>query len=334
MCRRACPELQLPHVPPRVVRRSLGLTTLVLLGSLGCASRPSVWVFTAPWDARSDSLLAAGVAPRATIVSGWIGLDSVAGSPAALFTDSLPRERRFALVTSYHGDRFHPETVRHLAADATARERAGVMLESLVRAEGYTGVVLDLEALEPADTSALVTVVGALGSAARRGGAREVAIAVPAYDTLAYAARLLLPHVDRLLVMLYDQHWSGSDPGPVAARDWARTALASWVRSAGADRVVAALPGYGYHWRAGMPTDVIGWADAQRLARSAGSPVARDSASGSLRLQLGAGGEVWLADGVLIDQIARDARALGVRRLALWRLGLEDPAVWTALRAR
>jgi spore germination protein YaaH len=32
--------------------------------------------------------------------------------------------------------------------------------------------------------------------------------------------------------------------------------------------------------------------------------------------------------------MAEDARALGVRTLALWRLGLEDPAVWTALGVR
>jgi spore germination protein YaaH len=307
---------------------------VVLVSAIGCATGPRVWVFTAPWDARSDSSLVAGVAPRATIVSGWISLDPETGAPTSLFTDSLPRKQRFALVTSYRGDRFHPEVVRILAANASARRASATSLEALVRAGAYEGVVLDLEALEATDTAALTTVVEALAAAARRGGAREVAIAVPAVDTLAYPPRLLLPHVDRLLVMLYDQHWTGSAPGPVAARDWARAALATWVAAAGADRVVAALPAYGYHWRTGRPTDVVGWVDAQRLAREAGAPVTRDAASGSLRVQMGEGGEVWLADGTLIEQIAQDARALGVRRLALWRLGLEDPAIWTALHTR
>lgn len=312
---------------------------LCLLGLMGCASRTSLWVFTAPWDVRSDSALAAGVAPHAAIVSGWIALDSAGGEPRALFVDSLApsatrRGPRFALVTSYLADRFHPETVRLLAADPALRTRVADGVEGLIRAGAYHGVVLDFESLEPRDTLDIALVAGALAAAARRGGAREVALAVPALDTLTFAPRRLLPRVDRLLVMLYDQHWLGSQPGPVAARDWARAALAQWVALAGSERVVAALPLYGYHWRADAPTDIVGWQDVQRLARESGALIGRDTASGSLRLQMGARGEAWLTDGPLLAQMAADARALGVRTIALWRLGLEDPAVWTALGAR
>lgn len=321
-----------------MTRRGL-FVALCLLGLSGCATQTSLWVFTAPWDLRSDSALAAGVAPNATIVSGWIALDSAGGAPTALFADTVvasPTRRgpRFALVTSYLGDRFHPEAVRILAADPVRRARAADVVESLVRAGAYEGVVLDFEALEARDTLDLALVAGALAAASRRGGAREVALAVPALDTLAFAPRHLLPRVDRLLVMLYDQHWMGSEPGPVAARDWARAALKPWVALAGADRLVAALPLYGYHWRADAPTDVVGWHDLQRLARESGAEIGRDSASESLRLQMGTRGEAWLTDGAVLATMAADVRALGVRTIALWRLGLEDPAVWTALGAR
>lgn len=320
------------------MRRTI-VVALCLVGLVGCAARPSLWVFTAPWDVRSDSALAAGVAPRATIVSGWIALDSAGGAPRTLFRDTLAsspvrRGPRFALVTSYLGDRFHPEAVRVLASDPAQRARVADEVEAQVRAGAYDGVVLDLEALEARDTLDLALVAGALAAAARRGGAREVALAVPALDTLAFAPRHLLPRVDRLLVMLYDQHWTGSEPGPVAARAWARAALAQWVALAGADRVVAALPVYGYHWRPDAPTDVVGWQDVQRLARESGAAIGRDATSGSLRLQMGAGGEAWLTDGLLLAEMVADARSLGVRTIALWRLGLEDPAVWTALGAR
>lgn len=304
-----------------------------------CARRPSVWVFSAPWDPRSDQALANGVAWRATIVSGWIALDTLGGVPNSLYRDALladttGRPSRFALVTSYRGDRFHPEAIRALGRDTLARHRAAAVLEQLLRDGAYAGVVLDFEALAPADTADLALVVEALGAAARRGGARTVAIAVPALDTAAYPARILLRHVDRLLVMLYDLHWSGSAPGPVVARDWARQALRTWVDAASPARVVAALPTYGYHWRPSLPTDVIGWADAQRLARETGQSLVRDSASGALRLRLGERGEAWLADGPLAAGMTADARALGVRTVALWRLGLEDPALWTALGLR
>jgi len=312
------------------------LAALGAAAVVGCASRPSVWIFTAPWDPRSDSALVAGIAPRATVVSGWISLDTAGGAPESLFADATRddaarRGERFALVTSYRGDRFHPETVRRLSADGTERARVADGVEALVREGAYTGVVLDLEALVPADTSDLVAVTLALAAAARRGGATDVSIAVPALDTLSYPPRLLLPHVDRLLVMLYDQHWLGSAPGPVAARHWARSALSTWVAAAGPHRVVAALPTYGYHWHPDAPTDILGWDDLQRLSRSTGVGIVRDTASGSLRLRLDDGSEAWLTDGPLLAGMVADARALGVRTVAVWRLGLEDPAVWAAL---
>lgn len=161
---------------------------------------------------------------------------------------------------------------------------------------------------------------------------REVAIAVPALDLESYPPDLLLTHVDRVVVMLYDLHWMGSAPGPVAARTWARDALGRWVTAAGADRVVAALPTYGYRWRTDQPTDVVGWADVQRLARTAGRTPERDSASGALHLQIAPDDEAWLADAPLVAAMAADAKTLGVRRLALWRLGLEDPAIWPAMK--
>lgn len=321
-----------------MTRRLLAAAGILLL-LIGCARRPTVWVFTAPWDPRSDSAAVSGITGRATLVSGWIALDTADAPPVALFVDPVPidgrrRPPRFALLTSYRGDRFHPEIVRRLGDDPAALARTTDAVAQLVHRGAYRGVVLDFEALEPRDTLALRRVAGALAAAARRGGATRVAIAVPALDTLAYAPRHLLPVVDDLLVMLYDQHWMGGTPGPVAAVGWARDALAQWVTLAGASRVVAALPTYGYHWQVGASTDVVGWADVERLSAAWGIRPVRDSASGALRLTADGRGDVWLADGPQMVQFLQDVRALRVRTVALWRLGLEDPAVWTALGAR
>lgn len=316
------------------MRPRLLLHALLMAGGVSCASQPAVWVFTAPWDARSNAAVAQDIAPGATLVTGWIALDSLGGLPESLYPDTLQapgraRPPRFAIVSSYRGERFHPEAVRTLAADPVRRSRAADEVTRLVAAGSYLGVVLDLEALTPDDTAALATVVGALAAAARRGGATEVAIAVPAGDTAAYPPRILLPRVDHLLVMLYDQHWSGSAPGPVAAADWVEARLADWVALVGAERLVAALPVYGYHWKPGAATDVVGWDDTQYLARRAGVEPHRDSTSGALRVKFGDGGEIWLADGPLLRQIQATLRAQRIRRVAIWRLGLEDPGVWT-----
>jgi spore germination protein YaaH len=40
------------------------------------------------------------------------------------------------------------------------------------------------------------------------------------------------------------------------------------------------------------------------------------------------GWELWVSDAVLLGTLHREVSALGVSRLAYWRLGLEDPAMW------
>ena len=70
-------------------------------------------------DARSDSSLRANASRLDVSVTGWIQLDSLTGRPTELYPDdpaAAPTTTRLALVSSYHGQRFHPEVVRALAA--------------------------------------------------------------------------------------------------------------------------------------------------------------------------------------------------------------------------
>jgi spore germination protein YaaH len=57
--------------------------------------------------------------------------------------------------------------------------------------------------------------------------------------------------------------------------------------------------------------------------------LARDHASATLHALSPEGWEIWVSDRVLIETLIRDARQVGVTSFALWRLGLEDPAVWS-----
>jgi spore germination protein YaaH len=301
-------------------------------------SQPAiVWAFTGPWDPMSDRSVRAHGSELDAVVTGWIGLDSATARPIQplLYADTVrPRRgslRRMALVTSWHGDRFHPNTIRTLAADpARLAQTAGFIARHAAMMK-YQGLVLDFESLTAADTLALARVVRSIADSAHRLGVRSVAVAIPATDSVAYPARLLLGVADLIVPMLYDQHWAGSTPGAVADPDWVRQSLAARIREAGGpDRIVAALPGYGYRWRKGQPTETISYGDAQRMAASAGVPIARDRATRTLRAVRPGEWELWVADAGLLRVLASDARRAGVRRVALWRMGQEDDAVWSS----
>jgi len=270
------------------------------------------------------------------IVTGWIQLDSVSGEPSLLYSDDAARpgspRRRFALVTSWHGRRFHPDAVRRVAADSASLARVASRVGDIVRQGRYSGVVIDLEDQSRGDTAILVAAIRSIGSAARRAGATTVAVAIPAADTAAYPTRLLFPAADVAVVMLYDEHWSTSAPGPIATPDWVRRTLAQRVADVGADRLVAALPLYGYLRRGSQAGAPMSFADARRAAAQANVELQRDPSSTSLHAIQPSVWELWMTDAELLRVLVDQVMGLGVNRIALWRLGQEDPSVSQVIR--
>jgi spore germination protein YaaH len=325
-------------VPRRIVR---GLGIAAAVGVTACASvlgRPPAagaefWGFTAPWDARSESSATAHDSQLDVVVSGFITLDSATFQPKALYADPLmtnnPRNRRrMALLTTYHGTRFHPETIRALASDATVLGQTAGRAAALLGTAGYRGLILDFEGLTPDDLDALLRVSSAFADSARTHGISPTGMAIPATDTAAYPGRTLLGSVDFLVVMLYDEHWATSPAGPIASPDWATRALGIRAADIGSSRIVAAFPTYGYRWRADSATAVVSFAQAQQLAGNADTPLTRDPASNMLHAASD-GWSVWVSDAGSLSSLVDGARRAGVTKIALWRLGLEDPRIWS-----
>lgn len=232
-----------------------------------------------------------------------------------------------AIVTSWHGERFHTTSIQRLARDAKALAATAGEIARHAESMRYTGLVLDFETLAAADLDAQLIVMRAIADSARRRGVRAIAVAVPATDTVAYPAKRLLTVADAIIPMLYDEHWSGSPPGPVTSPQWVRGALALRVREAGADRLIAGFPTYGYRWIRGKPTEALGYDEARRVATQAGVPLERDARTQSLHARADTW-DMWMADAGTLRALVAIAQELGVNRFALWRLGREDPAIW------
>jgi spore germination protein YaaH len=319
----------------RHLRTRLSLIALLSGCAMSGAREPlELWAFTAPWDPTSDAAVRAHGAELDVIVTGWIALDSATALPIhpPLFADTVRPDSgtvpRMALVTNWHVDRFHAGTIRRLASDPTLLARASREIVATADSAGYEGLVLDFETLTRGDLEALLLVARSIADSARARALQPIVIAVPALDTAAYPARRLLDVADLLLVMLYDQHWMGSAPGPISAPDWVASALELRLGEVGPRRLVAGLPTYGYRWRRGAATEIIGLANADSIARAEGVSLERDSATSTLWAERVGEWELWVTDAELLRRLVEVARVAGVHRVALWRLGQEDPAIW------
>ncbi len=137
----------------------------------------------------------------------------------------------------------------------SSRRMAITQILHALDAYGYDGVNLDLENVPPEDRVSLSTFVGDVSDAVHARG-KTVTIAVPAttHDVpenswagafdLATLGRLC----DAVIVMAYDQHWSTSAPGPVAALPWVEDVIRYAAGEVGRHKVLLGLAFYGYDW--------------------------------------------------------------------------------------
>jgi spore germination protein YaaH len=322
------------------MNRPAWLASVAVVLAMACAHLPSepnapvdYWGFTGPWDKRSDVSVQQHGASLTRIITGWIALDTTSFLPAQVYPDNFRNDimvapRTMALITSYYGNRFHPEIIRGLGGSPQAAGITAGAIAALIDSTAYRGVVIDFEGMTPRDLDALLAVTRAVADSVRAHGVHTVVIAVPAGDTAAYPSALLLESADLIMAMLYDQHWGGSPPGPIASPDWVARNLGTRVAEVGAARIVAAFPLYGYRWRKSAETEVISFDDARRLTTMTNTALVRDIPSETLHATSPEGWELWVSDRGLLEKLVHDARQLGVRSFALWRLGLEDQAVW------
>lgn len=138
-----------------------------------------------------------------------------------------------------------------------------------------------------------------------------------------------------LRVMAYDQHASGTRPGPMAGLPWVR-AIARYTASvAPPERVELGVPTYGRDWTGRSARSISGPAAAALAARRRATP-RYDPVQGEMTFTYTDRGRrhtVWWSGPRSVAARVALARRVGFAGTAVWAAGLEQPGVWAALRA-
>ncbi len=224
---------------------------------------------------------------------------------------------------------------------ASARSTAVSQLASILKRENYAGLNIDFELLKPDARDGLTLLMQSLYTQVHAMGKQLSVDVIPSgttrkANTGVYNYPALAKASNEIVLMTYDDHDSGSAPGPIAPLAWVTQRVNEALRiGVPPQKLIVGLADYGYDWPAGstkaatLPLSTIeqwitsGKARISRLAD--GSPHFTYSVNGVVHT-------VWYEDGVAIVPIVQLARSKDVEGLALWLGGYETTNYWKALR--
>jgi spore germination protein YaaH len=220
-----------------------------------------------------------------------------------------------------------------------ARDRAVARILRVLDEYGYDGVSLDLENVSPKDRAALSSFVAEVSAKVHARG-KTVTIAVPgktqdwrdsnwagAFDLAALGRAC-----DAVIVMAYDQHWSTSAPGPVAALPWVEEVARFAAREVGPHKVLLGLAFYGYDWPRRGPGVGVSMREAVNRAARLGAQIRWDPSAHVPYFKTRTR-TVYFEDARSIEHKLGLAVRHGLGGIAAWRLGQELPQVWDAVGA-
>ncbi|PKL23716.1 MAG: glycoside hydrolase [Spirochaetae bacterium HGW-Spirochaetae-3] len=223
-------------------------------------------------------------------------------------------------------------SLTHFCLDPAYGVRPTLTEAIIDAAAPYDGVQIDFEAVPVRDRE---NFVGFLADLKKGLGKKTLSVALPARldeagDTLGYAR--IAAVVDRIVIMAYDEHWSTSAAGPVASMDWCGRIAAYASLKVEPGKLIMGLPFYGRAWGDVRPNRAYKHSGIESLASEKGVGVFfRENYVPWFRYEELVSVDVYYDDAESLSHRMRLYRDAGVGAVAFWRLGQEDPVVWSMI---
>jgi cellulose synthase/poly-beta-1,6-N-acetylglucosamine synthase-like glycosyltransferase/peptidoglycan/xylan/chitin deacetylase (PgdA/CDA1 family)/spore germination protein YaaH len=277
------------------------------------------------------------------VVPEWIRLQDAAGGATPIITDvdvpalNLIRQTRpqtaiIPLVQNYKDEKWDSGLLARSVATEGSRQALINALTNLVDQNKFGGVCIDLEEA-PADAQAnLLQFMRELHDVFHQHGwvvSQAVPFDNPDWNYKEYAAA-----TDYLMLMAYDQHWSSSEPGPIASQDWFEQNLYKRMQDLDPAKTIVCIGSYGYDWKKGsQETEEVTFQEAIISARDSEAKIAFEQPTFNPHFAYEeedkAFHTVWFLDAASSYNQIRAASGYKCAGYALWRLGSEDPSVWS-----
>jgi spore germination protein len=238
---------------------------------------------------------------------------------------------------------FDANKAHRVLSNPSIRSNLVTNLVNLATKDGWDGISVDIEKTPPADRNNFSAFVAELGQALKAKD-KVLNISIPAkyvdypsdlwsgaYD---YAA--IGKACDQVILMTYDEHGFGTTAGPIASEGWVDRVIKFAVGKIPKEKIVMGLPVYSFDWGTDKPTTpaYLSYAQTIERAKKHGVEIQTDPNAKVPQFTYTANGvrhEVYFENIPSLRAKMDDALKHKLHGVAIWRLGMEDPAIWEQL---
>jgi cellulose synthase/poly-beta-1,6-N-acetylglucosamine synthase-like glycosyltransferase/peptidoglycan/xylan/chitin deacetylase (PgdA/CDA1 family) len=140
--------------------------------------------------------------------------------------------------------------------------------------------------------------------------------------------------VNYMMLMAYDEHTTPNAPGSIAAQSWFENLIDRRMKLLNPATTIVALGSYAYDWN-GDDVDALAFEEAVIAAHDSDAEVDFDDATNNPHFSYteddGTKHDVWFLDAVTAYNEIHAADPYHPAGYAVWRLGSEDPSIWSVM---
>jgi len=277
----------------------------------------------------------------------WYYVDNATGAlnsnvNAALVTEM--KAKGIDIIPLVH-NQFDKELTSKFLADAKAQDRfIQALIDSLITIK-VKGLNLDFENVAASDRNAFTSFVEKLTNAAH---AKKLTVSIDLMrgdvrwnHQTAYDHEAIGRIVDTVIIMAYDEHWTGSDTaGSVGGIDWVEEGIKQYLEyGIPRNKLILGIPFYSREWRIDSNGKLVD--NRTVLMKDIDSVIASNKATRTFDEKAGQYKYTYQKDGythvfwaeTTDSVLARVglAKKYDLAGVAAWRLGYEDSSLWEAM---
>lgn len=213
-----------------------------------------------------------------------------------------------------------------------------------LKVNGYKGVNIDLEGVYYYDRSYLTTFMQELYNTLKPQG-YYVTICVPAKTADnpsaswngAFDYTALAQYSDQIILMAYDEHYSGGSPGAIASIGWVENVIKYASSVIPKEKILLGTAAYGYDWSS-TGAKAYSISGIYNLASTYGASIQWDSISQSPYFTYidssGISHTVWFENSESLNYKLDLVNSYNLSGIGIWRLGLENANYWTSIKTK